>query len=301
MQGAGRSLDEGASWAADVLANLGSPRFDLGLMGLREVASVHLLGGGYLNSVWEHQLLLLPALLELKRTFGIPIFATGQGLSPLSAEARATLPTWIEKFDLFETRDAPSAAVLGAARGCDDAFLAFESRRPIYASVDAPELMLLVQGDFADVDRSDEIVGSVVDFIRNRAGSGRVGVVESLPPDDAWILPRLAEHGIDIEFFPFARVWSEGLPVHPGQVWLSTRFHFHLLAAVGGASGVVLDVKTDYYGVKHRSLLEIGSGWSYVADPAALPEIGPAGPGELAIKFRDLARAKALVARDIYG
>ncbi len=300
IQGAGRALGDGADWAADLVKNLGSPRFDLGLIQLREVASVHLLGGGYLNSVWPHQLLLLPALVELRETFGIPVFATGQGLSPLDDEAKAMLPGWVEKFDLFETRDAPSAAVLHAEQGIDDAFLAFASRRPIYSTDPTPDVMLLLQGDFATDDRAEQIADGVADFVRAHGGAGRVGVAESLPPDDAWILPFLAERGIDTEFYPFTRIWSEGLPARRGQTWLSTRFHFHLLAATGGAAGVVLDVRPDYYGVKHASLLELGTGWAYVDDPSHLGGASPKGPGAVTRRAH-LARRKTAVARQIYG
>lgn len=301
IDGAGPSLRDGAEWAADRVAKLGSPRYDLGLLQLRDVSSVHLLGGGYLNSVWPHQLLLLPALAELKRSFGVPIFATGQGLSPLDDDARASLPAWVEQFDYFETRDAPSAAILGAEKGIDDAFLAFGSRRPIYATGPSPDLMILIQGDFATNGRSEMIIDSVVEFIRNSPAEGRVGVVESLPPDDAWILSRLADRGIETEFYPFTRIWADGLPVRRGQSWLSTRFHFHLLAAAGGASGLVLDVKPDYYGVKHASLLELGTGWGYVDDPSAIPMAVPQGPGAIVGRRTHLARKKAAVAKVIYG
>lgn len=45
---------------------------------------------------------------------------------------------------------------------------------------------------------------------------------------------------------------------------MTTRFHFHVLAAAAGAAGTVIGAKTGYYDVKHQSVLDLGSGWSYV-------------------------------------
>lgn len=301
LAGAGAGLDDGAERTMDQVANLGSPRFDLGLMELRQARSVHLLGGGYLNSVWEHQLLLLPALIQLKRSHGIPIYATGQGLAPLNERATELLPGWIHEFDLFETRDAPSATLLGTDRGVDDAFLAFATKRPVYSSEKTPDLMILVQGDFVDEAHQDALLDAVTSFIHARRPSGPVGIVESLPPDDSWILPRLAERGVATEFYPFVRLWTEGFPARQGQEWLSTRFHFHLLAAAEGAAGAVLDLHPDYYGIKHASLRELGTGWSLTNNLDALPALLPSVDKGLRRRRLELARSKARVARQIYG
>ena len=72
-------------------------------------------------------------------------------------------------------------------------------------------------------------------------------------------------------------------------------------AAAGGASGLVLDVKPDYYGVKHRSLLELGTGWGYVEDLSAMSTGAPQGPGPIVGRRSQLARSKAAVAKEIYG
>lgn len=296
----GMSLEDGADHAARMVAELGSPRFDLGLMQLRDVRSVHLLGGGYLNSVWENHLLLLPALVTLKERFEVPIYATGQGMLPLSERAREMVPGWVSRFDLFETRDASSAEIVGGDAGIDDAFLAFANRRDLYSTAQTPDVMLLIQGDFVAQEMTDALVDAAEQFVRARGG-GPIGLVESIPPDDSWILPRLRERGIDVDFYPFTRVWLDGLPAREGQTWLTTRFHFHLLAAAAGARGAVIELHPEYYGVKHGSLRDLGTGWAYTDEIASAGALEPTVNAGFPASIRRLADRKVAVARSIYS
>lgn len=297
----GMPFSDAIELASRRVAELGSPRFDLGLLELREMRSVHLLGGGYLNSVWEHQLLFLPALVQLKDRFKIPIYATGQGLFPLGEDARGAVSGWLRKFDVFETRDSPSAKMPGASAGVDDAFLAFANRRQIYSKGKSPDVMLVMQGDFVDERAEEPLVDAVVEFVRAQQTSGPVGLVESIPPDDSWMLSRLQERGVAVDFYPFIRLWEEGLPARSGQTWLSTRFHFHLLAAAAGAKGAVVDLHPGYYGVKHASLRELGTGWSFAGDATRPGSIVPTGNPDFAAARQGLTDRKVAIARSIYG
>lgn len=297
----GLGLSEGAERASRFVTGLGSPRFDLGLLELRDVQSVHLLGGGYLNSVWENHLFMLPALTALKETFQVPLYATGQGVLPLSAEAQTAVAGWVEQFDIFETRDRWSAEAVGALNGIDDAFLAFANSRQLYSSSEAPEVMLLLQGDFVAKDDQAALIDIAEKFVREHGQGAKVGLVEAIPPDDSWALDRLRERGIDVEFYPFSRLWLEGLPAKPGQRWLSTRFHFHLLAAAAGAKGAVIELGSDYYGVKHGSLRELGTGWSHASSLDVEGELTPTVDESFAEKIITLAERKAALARRIYA
>ncbi|MDR7189113.1 hypothetical protein J2Y46_001936 [Microbacterium sp. BE35] len=294
------SFADGIEHARRRVLDLGSPRYDLGLLQLREAQSVHLLGGGYLNSVWEHQLLFLPALVALKERFRVPVYATGQGLTPLSENARGAVAGWLRRFDLFETRDAPSAKLPGAVAGIDDAFLAFANQRRVYSQAPTPDVMLVLQGDFLTEDAIEPLVDAVEQFVRSQRTTS-VGMVESIPPDDSWMLARVRERGVDVDFYPFIRLWEEGFPAKASQTWLSTRFHFHLLAAAAGAKGAVIELRPDYYGVKHASLRELGTGWSYAGDAAAPGSLIPTGNPAFATGRERLAEKKVAVARSIYG
>lgn len=303
LSAAGMSLEAGTEHVTRVMRDLGSPRFDAGLRDLRDVRSVHLLGGGYLNTVWLHQLMLLPALAALRTIAEVPLYATGQGMEPLDTAARDRVSEWIKEFEYFEARDAGGAGLVGAVAGVDDAFLAFANHRPLYSAEPSPDLMLMLQGDFGGAENADALVDGVVHYIEKHGTTSGVGLLESLPPDDSWILPRLTARGIEPATYPFLRIWDEGLPARPGQVWLSTRFHFHLMAAAAGASGVVMNLNDAYYGAKHRSLLALGTGWTEVRSVDHLATAEPGLPGAFGGEESRarLGARKDEVARRIYG
>jgi hypothetical protein len=129
--------------------------------------------------------------------------------------------------------------------------------------------MLLLQQDLNTVEDPAELVAQALEQFAaegiNRDTS--LGVVEAIPPDDAWLLDQVhrAWSG-PVTFYPFAGLWLDGLPIDAAQYWVTTRFHFHLLAAAAGARGTAINVHPGYYDVKHRSLLSLGTGWAYAED-----------------------------------
>lgn len=90
----------------------------------------------------------------------------------------------------------------------------------------------------------------------------RIGIVEGIPGADRAVFDLIESELPDARFYPFAGVWQHGLPAGPGQVWISTRFHTHMLAA----AGVAVSINAGYYSTKHRSLLDRGTGWVLAED-----------------------------------
>ena len=244
----------------DLIHDLGSPRYDLGLRDLRGMGSIHLLGGGYMNSIWPENFGVIEAMVTLKADFDVPIYATGQGLLPHEGPTLDWLRERLQAFDHAEARDAESAQAFGVPHGLDDAFLAFANARPIYAPPEGlPSTMVLVQGDIDVPEQDQRLERAVQRFMAGRA-PGDVGFAEGIPPDDF----RRAKEFVEASapFFPFMRIWDEGFPAREGQTWLTTRFHFHLLAAAAGAGGTIVNARPGYYDIKHESLQEIGTGWT---------------------------------------
>ncbi|MGN0102483.1 MAG: polysaccharide pyruvyl transferase family protein [Dietzia sp.] len=108
-------------------------------------------------------------------------------------------------------------------------------------------------------------------------------------------------------FVPFLELWDTGLPVRPGQVWLTTRFHPHLFGAARGASGLTLRAGSDYYDVKHGSLADAGSPWpslqvgaSGVGAPPALESVRSVGGFDPGVVAQRVGTAEAL-AEEIYA
>lgn len=247
----------------DIVQNLGTPLYDLQVHALREAGTIHLLGGGFLNSVWPENALIVRTVRAAARYSGARLIATGQGLMPDGGER-------FEHFDHVSVRDEPSARLLGLPTGLDDAFLmdpvsdgavpgdgagGSTRGRPL-------ELVLCVQSDAQD----DGVFARNVDVARHavrRSGipRERVRYLEAIPGNDFAGYDALRDVVADDGFVPFSALWRDGFVMGPHQVWVSTRFHHHLLAAAHGARGIALSGKAGYYDVKHGSVAALGSNW----------------------------------------
>ncbi|MFF0942927.1 polysaccharide pyruvyl transferase family protein [Kocuria sp. CPCC 205300] len=285
-----------------VVTSLGSPRYDLGLLGARRASSVHLIGGGYLNSIWPHHARLLRAARRLGELSGARLAATGLGLSPV-ADAGA-LREELAAFDHVTVRDAPSAQLARAGRAPDDAFLGLPAVAGFPGEASAPaadgEVWVCLQSDMAEPGVLDDAVAAVRSALTGPALAGRaVHYLEAIPGADRAAYERLADLVPEQNFVPFTRVWQEGFPARPGQTWLTSRFHFHLLAAACGAEGTALEVSTDYYRVKHQSLLDAGTGWS-VTPTGSRTAQAPARSSSFADTAAQLHRTKLREAQELY-
>ena len=274
----------------DIVTTLGTPLYDAPLLALREAGSLHLLGGGFVNAVWPQNDLLVTALRAAARISGAPLIATGQGLAPVGAETFAG-------FDHVSVRDAPSAEHLGIARGVDDAYLVQDVPVPDRSA--PTELVLCVQSDVIDENAFERLLGHVR---RTVEASGiprdRVRYVEALPGGDHAGFARLQDLVAEDGFLPFTTFWRGEFAPAAHQIWITTRFHHHLVASLHGARGIALSARPGYYDVKHGSLVEGGSRWEIqdgtgpVLDLATLEEPDSAA---------DLVRAKRAEAELLYG
>lgn len=73
-----------------------------------------------------------------------------------------------------------------------------------------------------------------------------------------------------------------------------------MVAAAAGAKGVAIGILDDYYDVKHRSLLDLGSGWTYASamDDRELPM--PSGSSAFVDATIRLANHKRTEALSLY-
>lgn len=130
------------------------------------------------------------------------------------------------------------------------------------------------------------------------AAAGRsIHYVEAAPGADRVAFDRLADIIPTENFLSFAEIWQQGLPLSGRQTWITTRFHFHLLAAAAGADGVALPVRPGYYDVKHQSLIDLGSRWSLGGGHSVSPD----GAGSLSQRLEELSALKESEARELYS
>lgn len=277
------------------ITDLGSPSYDLGLLKLRNAESLHLLGGGYLNGNWEQHTALVHALRAVRELTSASLFATGQGLMP-AISSSAGGRTLFEGFSHVSARDTASASACGVELGIDDAFLAVNSGIDEHAQ---PGLYISLQSDTID----DHAFDKAVHFARNRvlAAGPEVNVfyVEAIPGADRVAFDRMSDLIPEERFLPFVKIWADGLPVSSSQEWITSRFHFHLLASAAGARGTALMMKEGYYDVKHESLKALGSGWQ-VRSPSDEGQAAPQA-GALHGRAPELLRQKRSEAASLYG
>ncbi|MGW4524736.1 polysaccharide pyruvyl transferase family protein [Amycolatopsis sp. NPDC004378] len=275
-----------------------APRWDAGIELLGRTDVLHLIGGGYLNALWPRHLGLVAGVAAAARRSGARTAMTGQGLVPVLPGVTGLFRSLSDEFDVADARDAPSADLLNrGACTCDDVFLELPAPMP---GREPREFVVCVQSDIGAA-APDVLATRLLDVLRAwDVDPRRLAVVEGIPRVDRTV-PALLEAELDgAEFHPFRDVWRHGLPVAPGQSWISSRYHMHLLAAAGGANGLAVSVSRGYYTPKHRSLIDLGSGWRLSGTddgPPARPEGGGFPPNVLR-RCRVLKRS---VAESVYG
>ncbi|WP_207346233.1 hypothetical protein [Arthrobacter sp. E3] len=94
---------------AQLVRDTGSPLYDLGLLKLREARSLHLLGGGYINSMWPQHYGLVRAVKAVRELTGARLYATGLGLMPMDTDLSVDPLGMFADFEYASVRDADSA------------------------------------------------------------------------------------------------------------------------------------------------------------------------------------------------
>ncbi|QMU70548.1 polysaccharide pyruvyl transferase family protein [Streptacidiphilus sp. P02-A3a] len=289
------------AWVESVVRDpRAAPGLADGIGVLRRARVVHLLGGGYLNAIWPAFAGLLAGITTAAESSGARTAMTGQGLWP-PADGGGVTRSLIKRLDVVDVRDAPSAEFAGLAPSgdhCDDVFLGFGPHL-LRTDEQLPEVMVSVQSLLAESEgAAEETVRFVAEVLRAWRVTD-VGLLECSPDKDAEVLAAAGRLLPDARRYPMDEVLRHGLPARPGQCWISTRFHPHLVAAAAGAHGLALMVRADYYGPKHRSLIDGGSRWRLL-QRLEIPE-RPASGGYRPERLTELRAAKLAVAERIYG
>ena len=277
-----------------------------GLEDLARADVIHLVGGGYVNTIWPMTMGLVAAASVAARKHGARAVMTGQGFLPTSPATLAALHPLVEPFDLIDARDEPSAELLrhpSVGLTADDAFLELGSggaRGAQTTTRGARPIMINAQDDH-DMTTRERLAEFLVSTVRAWGATGdQVGFIECRPIADRSVLALVKEALPDVTQVHLTDIMEHGLPVVDGQRWITTRYHPHLIAAAAGATGVAVSVRPDYYQVKHGSLISQGSGWLMVddIDTAAPVPHGEGYPVSTLAAYQD---AKLSVADRIYG
>ncbi|GAA5117254.1 polysaccharide pyruvyl transferase family protein [Luteolibacter yonseiensis] len=233
---------------------------------------IHLVGGGYISGSWPNSGFLLGCCAALKRLFGVPVVATGLGVTPLPLpppEWQGFIRSVLENFDLFETRDRDSHDSIGkilgdrgnALCGLDDVFLQFPQAKSTGATDVPDEKPSLHLSFFPKISRFDS-TGKLIEDIRLTAESfGDVYFWLCCKPDR--VVFRLLKKAIPgVKLLTPAELVNGSIPMKRNDFMITSRFHPHLIGAGNGMSGIFL-AQSAFYRAKHHSVTALGS--SFVA------------------------------------
>ncbi|MDZ5621226.1 polysaccharide pyruvyl transferase family protein [Nocardioides bizhenqiangii] len=296
--------DEGDVIVDRTVTELGSPLFDLGLIELRRATTVHLIGGGHITANWMHHGRLVRAARRLAEVSGARFVATGLGLMPPIDPER--IRDDLGAADHATVRDSASAEMAGVDLGVNDAFLGLPALPGFGARPDPTgqpgDVWINIQSDLAEPEVFEANVAAVRAMLESGRFEGRtIRYLEAIPgvDRDRRAYDLLADLIPEENFMSFVRLWHEGFPGRPLQTWITTRYHFHQLAAAVGAEGVAIEIDDSYYRTKHQSLAELGTGFPIApAGSDKLPD--PASDPEFRLKAGRLHRAKLDEAEALY-
>ena len=294
--------EECLRFGAEVIDEPGRiPREASGVAAAKSADLIHILGGGYINTIWPRHLALIGAARRIADSSGARTAMTGAGLTPNDPSALEPLADALGVFDVVDVRDDMSRALLesgsvAATMTGDDALLDLQRQR-----VDAsrrPRTIVEVQSDLIDAPL-DELAAQVVRLLRDwDVASDSVVLLESLPPNDVAVAEYLQPELPDLSIRPFEFLWREGFPLSPDHRFVTTRFHTHLLGAASGAWGVALGA-SDMIADQHQSLLDHGSEWTLSTPPFEGVAAQPPSRQPFGGRFADLVAGKRAVAERV--
>jgi hypothetical protein len=207
-------------------------------------------------------------------------------------------------FDLFECRDEPGYKKLqkitggfnGLMFGLDDCYLA-EAKRHRSAETAKGKSSFHISLSKGRLDEFDETFYQRLNTAAEQFD--RVIFWECYPWEDKDVITVLRTKIARLEVFPVAELLNKGAPVSPGDFMYATRFHPHYVAARLGATGY-FNSKSDYYDVKHESIVQRGSPFRSI-DLNAEIEINSDGKSDIVNQEQTFRKMKADLADKIYG
>ena len=234
-----------------------------------EIESFHLIGGGYINDFSGANSRLIELISFFSEKFKIPCFATGLGLSPLSKTHASRFSDSINQYDFFDVRDASSFNVLNEFSlsnlsfvGDDYFCFPFEENVRLI-DTETPALRLCLNNEAVNVTDAEEklldFIGGIIEKYRAKHDKGEIVFYEFRPGVDGEFYKLVKARHAQVKFLPFDVIWLEGLTFSPRDYFVSTRFHFQLIVASMGLTGISF-YWNEYYKNKFSSL-EVVSNW----------------------------------------
>lgn len=237
-------------------------------LALRELESIQMFGGGYWNRRYAESWGMASMFSEISLALGIPIIATGVGITPVLQKNRRSVDEIISRFDLIEVRDIESYMEFSKKYpdtkvifGSDDTFISPVHVRDA-SELQNPSINLCIQSNLAGDESHGKILNRILEFIDGFDNAFDLRYLKFHDGPDQIFLKKIEEAlGENIRSYTKDEMLRYGLPISADDICITTRFHLHLLAARVGSRGAYVVTGDDYYSVKHKSVCDLGSNW----------------------------------------
>lgn len=231
---------------------------------ISRISSLHMCGGGYLNSIFPHSYGIAALFQRLSERLSVPLYGTGLGLLPIASPI-PELTRVFKGFEVIECRDQESSKMLeetwgltNACLGSDDTFLlpvttiVQPSRRPV--------LYLNLQSD-SNTHHVQKMLDKVKPIVKSMEGGLDIHYLHFFQNSDGRYLKHITDQLPVSVIYSKEQLYSAGLPFMPADFCITTRFHLHLLASRVGLKGGFIAGRPGYYDIKHSSITGLGSNW----------------------------------------
>lgn len=234
----------------------------------RELEAIQMFGGGYWNRRYAEPWGMAAMFSEISLALGVPLIATGVGVTPILKANRRSVDEIISRFSFIEVRDIESYVHFSrrypdtkVVFGSDDTFIS-----PVRIQKDLerqkPSINICIQSNLAGDELHGRILDRLIQFIDGWEGVWQLNYLNFHDGPDKVFLRKFEDAlGTDIRSYSKDEMLRHGLPISKSDVCITTRFHLHLLAARVGARGAYVVTGDEYYSVKHKSVCDLGSNW----------------------------------------
>jgi len=241
----------------------------------KKIESIHMLGGGYINDIWEKNALVPIVAGAIKHHYKCTLSWTGSCVAPFSDDKLALITQYIQEFDFISVRDKETYDVLAKANpkrlkyGYDDVYLGFADNTltsPELVENRKPQLIINIQGDISSKEKLAQQINDVTNFAKRHQGEYELVYWDGIPAYDSLAYTQLQKNlgafrKLSMYDILEATIGNEKIVIPKNSFAISSRFHIHFYLSYNNINGYYLLAHDKYYDIKHNSLCDRGSNW----------------------------------------
>ena len=245
----------------------------LSVLAKKNIDQIHIIGGGYLNSIWKSNYFILIVSRLLSWMTGARLIATGLGLTPVDIVDLPNLRALLKTFDLVDVRDEDSYNLLsGIDAKCitytgDDVLLTLcddIAKLPLQ-KISQKSLVICLQNDLFDGDGVSEILftTNIITLLQKHAVTNVIfamAMMDDVSGRAGDLKSTLENHNFSVLTIEPYDLIKFGFPISEGGIIITSRYHPHFLSALSGAAGLAIS-SISYYDTKHEAVCTMGGNW----------------------------------------